>query len=41
MIIHVQIKEIWKIFQDLGNRPIVFIRFNSDSYQSGESDGMF
>jgi hypothetical protein len=30
MIIHVQIKEIWKIFQDLGNRPIVFIRFNSE-----------
>ena len=30
-------KRIMEIFQDLGNRPIVFLRFNPDSYK--DKDG--
>jgi hypothetical protein len=30
-------KRIMEIFQDLGNRPIIFLRFNPDSYKDEES----
>jgi hypothetical protein len=33
-----KISESWKDAQDLAHRPIVFIRFNPDSYEDNESE---